>query len=231
MTLIEEKFIDLIINIISIVFGGGLILLFIEWQRHEREKKKWAEEDQQLAIDIPRAEMRVSTWQIEDGMNEQEELRIHRNQLEGTIKQLTIVVEFVIRNTTQAEIIITSYGSSIVNVPTGAVDIKRYYDLETFDLIEIEDIGAIKLQPLASLPRMAIIVSSFDERRKLETPPATVMVEAITSSGRVIQKNATLTVVQRFTDISHYQGQNHPKKYIEKILASTGAQEEDDIPF
>jgi len=222
---IQEKLLDLLINIVSIILGGGIILMIIELRRHQREKRVWAREDQMLEIDIPRADVRVRQWQISDDMSAEEKLVIYENQLEGTVKQLLTVAHFVIRNTTGAEIVVTSYDANLLQIPP-ANDDKRFYELETVDLISVEDVGAIKLRPYAAIARIVIVVSDFDEGRRLDTVPSTLVVEAKTSSGATIHGKATLSVVPRFPDIKVHDGRYHPKQYVDKI----GVPEEE-IPF
>jgi len=222
--LIQEKLLDLLINIVSIILGGGIILLIIEWRRHKRERTVWAREDQLLEIDIPRADVSVAKWQIYDNMSSDDKVVIYENQLEGTVKQLLTVAHFVIRNTTGAEIIVTSYDVNPLQIPPGK-ESKRFYDLETVDLISVEDMGAIKLRPYATIARIAVVVSEFGKDRRLEAVPSTLVVEAKTSSGATIHGKATLSVVPRLPDIEQYDGLHHPKRYVDKIRP------EEELPF
>lgn len=50
--LLQEKLLDLVVNFIAIVLGGGLITLVIEWRRHKREMQNWQREDATIQIDI-----------------------------------------------------------------------------------------------------------------------------------------------------------------------------------
>ncbi len=214
--LIEEKLLDLLINVISIILGGGIIVMIIELRRHRRERRVWAREDQLIEIDIPRADLRVRKWQVTEKLSAEEKLVIYENQLEGTVKELLVTAHFVIRNTTAAEILVTSYDAKMLRIPPGHVS-KRFYDLETADLVAVEDIGAIKLQPHAAIARIVILASRFGQDRKLETVPSTVLVEATTSSGASIHGQATLGVVSRIHGVEYYQKRYHPTKYVDKI--------------
>jgi len=222
--LIQEKLLDLLVNVIAIILGGGLIMLVIEWRRHQRERLAWQREDEMIQIDIPRSDMLVSKWQIGEKTSDKDKLVIYENKLEDTVKQLAIIAEFVIRNTTGAEIIITEYDAEILQVPSGD-DSKQFYDLETFDLISVDDIGAIRLRPYTTVPRILVLVSHFGKDRKLDTVPTTVVISAKTSSGKIIQGKSTLRVMPRISDLEVYQGTIHPKKYVDKI------REPENIPF
>ena len=233
--IIQEKLFDLLINIVSIILGGGIILMIIEWRRHQREKRLWAREDQLLEIDIPRADLRVTKWQITDKTPDDIQLRIYQNHLQDTVKELLAVAHFVIRNTTGAEIIVTSYTAKILNIPPGPDD-KRFYDLETADLISVEDICPVKLQPYTTIPRIVILASNFDEGRRLERVPSTLVVEATTSSGATIRGTAAFSIVpQHLPDVEFYDYLYHPKRYLDKIrppkLPEEPPEEGEEIPF
>jgi hypothetical protein len=219
--LIQGKLLDLLVNIVSIILGSGIILLIIELSRHRRERRAWAREDQLLEIDIPRAELQLTRWQIFAKMSNADKVTIYEHQLEGTIRQLLIAAHFVIRNTTSSEIVVTSYDANVLQIPPGHIR-KSFYDLETFDLISVEDIGTIKLQPYAAIARMVILEDNFDEKRKLDTAPSTLVVEAKTSSGATIHGKATLAIVPRLPDIKvgpHEKEyiQYYPKQYLDKL--------------
>lgn len=226
--LLQEKLIDLLVNFVSIVLGGGLVFLIIEWRRHRRERKKWEEEDNQVAIDIPRCEMRIWKWQINDFTPEDEQLTIYKNNLQNTNKQLLIVSNFVIRNTTPAEIVITSYGAATLNV-TSDIQTDHYYDLGTYDFVSREEVGAITLKPFGLISRMFVSAHKANGGNKIDYTPDTLAVEVKTSSGKVIQKKVTINVVSsNFPDMQLHQGFFRPNNYLEKIYID---QKEDDIPF
>ena len=132
--LIQGKLLDLLVNFVAIILGGGLITLVIELRRHQRERLNWQREDEMVQIDIPRSDLRCLTWIITDKTSDKDKLVIYENILEGTIRKIFVVAEFVIRNTTAAEIIITHYDADVLQIPSGN-DTKHFYDLETHDLI------------------------------------------------------------------------------------------------
>jgi hypothetical protein len=227
----DRVLLDLLINIVSIILGGGIILMIIEWRRHQREKRLWAREDQLLEIDIPRADLRVRKWQITDKTPDDIQLRIYQNKLEDTVMELLAVAHFVIRNTTGAEIIVTSYTAKILNIARVS-EYKGFYDLETADSISVEDICPVKLRPYTTIPRIVILWSNFDEHRKLERVPSTLVVEATTSSGATIRGTAALSVVPHLPDVEFYEYSYHPKRYIDKIRPLEEPPEEgEEIPF
>ncbi|MEW5870996.1 MAG: hypothetical protein AB1894_17110 [Chloroflexota bacterium] len=226
---LQEILLELIVNIVSIILGGGIIMMIIEWRRHQREQRKWEREDRLIEIDIPRADMSYSTWQFREEMSDGEKLNIYENNLEDTIRSMLVIVEFVIRNTTGSEIIITKYDVILIQIPPGD-ETKRFYDLETADLISVQDIGPVKLSPYAVIARTAIVVNTFSKNRRLETPPSALAVIVTTSSGNVLQGTASLRIVRGVPDdIKVYQEELHLKKYIQKI--QTHSDNFNDIPF
>jgi hypothetical protein len=228
--IIQDKLLDLIVNFIAIVLAGGLITVFIEWQRHQREKKNWKMEDELIQIDIPRSEMIVRKWQIEENTTDENKLMIYENKLQDTVKQLTVISEFVIRNTTAKEIIITKYDVELLQIPSGGYDFKRFYDLETFDHISVDEIGAVRLKPYTTIPRFIIYVCNFGKNRVLDTIPTTLVISAKTSSGKIIQSTTTsLRIIPKLPDdLEIYENAVQPKRYVDKIRPPSG---EDDIPF
>jgi hypothetical protein len=227
--LLEDRLLDLLVNIVSIIIGGGLITAIIEWRRHKREMMTWQKEDATIQIDIPVARMSASLWAIGEKTADKEKLMIYENGLEKTVKQFVIYAEFVIRNTTAAEIIVRDYFAEVPNIPFW-VDEVDYYDLETFDLISKRDVGAIRLMPYATIPRAVVYVANFDKGRKLERDalPTTLTISVMTSSGKTIQGSATINVIGALAGLVGYDGKVYPVRYYAKVFAPPP---EDEIPF
>jgi len=223
--LIQGKLLDLLVNFVAIILGGGLITLVIELRRHQRERLNWQREDEMVQIDIPRSDLRCLTWIITDKTSDKDKLVIYENILEGTIRKIFVVAEFVIRNTTAAEIIITHYDADVLQIPSGN-DTKHFYDLETHDLISVDDIGAVRLRPYSTIPRVLVLVCEFDKDRKLESLPTTLVISAKTSSGKILQGKATLNLVNRIPDLEYFRDEYHLKKYADKVRTP-----EDELPF
>jgi hypothetical protein len=225
----ELFFATLLVNVISIILGGGIVLLFIEVRRHQRERRAWQIEDQTLQIDIPRAEIRVARWIISDDMPEKDQLIILKRKLENQIRDYTAIAEFVIRNTTPAEVVVTSYNAFVSPITVGyGQQYEHYYDLETYDLIDVEEIGAFTIKPYGVVPRYCVI-GWYTRGRGLEEIPSSIIVEVTTSTGKLIQGKAVLNVVSNdFGELQVYDSFPRPKRYLRKIGVPT---EEDDIPF
>lgn len=224
----RDKLLDLIINVISIILGGGLVMLFIEWRRHQRESLNWKREDQRLEVHIPRADMMIRKWQLESNLPDRIKLNIYENKLEGTFRNLMLIADFVIQNTTQAEIVVVKYDFAILLIPPGD-DVKRFYDLETGDLMSLEDTGPTKLRPLSALTRQIIFEGRFSKDRRLETLPTTFVVTAETSDGSIVQGRATIKIVSLIPDMKRVGEDLHPKKYADKLVVEP--KDETEIPF
>src|SRR5215208_567747 len=98
--MIQEKLLDLLVNVVAIILGGGFITLLIDWRRHKREMQTWQREDETIQIDIPRSDALRLYWKIEKETPDKTKLMIYENHLENTIRRIVLVAEFVIRNTT-----------------------------------------------------------------------------------------------------------------------------------
>jgi hypothetical protein len=224
--LVQDKLWDLLVNLISILISGGLLLLLIEWRRHRREQSQWKREDTKLEIDVPRAEINHTAWAIDAKMNEGMQLQIYKRQLLGTVKTYSILVDFVIRNTTNGELVIISYGVE-ENAPPG-MRTYQLYDLETLELIMLESQPATRLQPLGTIARTALIYRSLELNEKMENSPTNVRIYSQTSEGVRIQKEIELkTVPTTLIDFTK-DGDVHPIAYIRKFHPELG---EDEIPF
>lgn len=223
--MLQEKLLDLLVNIVAIIIGGGLITALIEWRRHKRELATWQKEDETIQIDIPVARIAPSTWQINNKTSVADKLMIYENQLEKTVRTFVIYAEFVIRNTTPAEIVVTSYGVEVPNIPF-AVDDVKFYDLESFD--PTDEGNAIRLRPYASIPRVVVYFARFDKERKLERAelPTSLTVVVKTSNGKVIQNTSDLRGVGMPLGLEWHQGAFYPTKYYARIV-----KDEDDVPF
>ncbi len=225
--ILQDKLLDLLVNLVAIVLGGGLITLAIEWRRHKREMQNWQREDETIQIDVPVSNITRTKWKIDPKTSDKDKLMIYENQLENSIKLIIIYAEFVIRNTTPAEIIITNYGTELLSIPAGS-DIITFYDLETFDVVSVDDFGAIRLKPYATIPRALVFVTKFDKDRKLaeDALPTTLVISVTTSSGKVIRRSAELNLVLGWPGVTVHEGVFVPTKFAEKFK-----DEEDDVPF
>jgi hypothetical protein len=223
--LLQEKLLDLLVNIVAIILGGGLITLVIEWRRHRREMQNWKKEDETIQIDIPVARITPYLWAIGEKTTDKQKLEIYENKLENTIKTFVIYSEFVIRNTTPAEIIVRQYNAEVSNIPYGQ-DVVDYYDLESFD--RISQSGAIRLKAFATIPCAVVYVARFDKDRKLEREslPNSLSISVETSDGKVIQHSENLRSIKGLVGVVLNGDRVLPIRYFQKFVLP-----DDDIPF
>lgn len=234
---LQDKLWDLFINLISFLVSGGLLLLLIEWRRHRREQRGWKREEERLEIDVPRAEMSHSVWAIGDKMSDKVKLRLYENQLLGKVNHYRILVDFVIRNTTNGELVVISYGVE-ETAPPGD---KTYnlYDLASADFIEPKSLAATVLQPLGTIARTALVDRGINIRQKMDSPPTHVRIHAETSEGIRVQKEVELKEVPSTPNIGYSpEGVVHLLAYLEKFLPEEVREidkeleiEEGEIPF
>lgn len=225
---LQDKLLDLLINLISILVSGGLLLAFIEWQRHRREQRQWKREEAKLEIDVPRAEIAYSVWAIKDGLSDKQKLMLYENQLIGKVNTYQILVDYVIRNTTGGELVIISYGVE-ENAPPGDKTL-RLYDLQTLDLID-QSLSTV-LQPLGTIARTALINRALSYRQKIDSPPTQVRIYAETSEGVRVQKEVELKKVPSLPTGYTPEGEMHLRAYVDKMPPPSEAViEEEEIPF
>lgn len=196
-----DKFWDLVVNLLSVILGGGAIVAYIEWRRYQRERRAEEREQERVALDIVNAEISDIRWVVHDRMEPEMKLRIYENRLEGTVREYTILVEFVLRNTTNTDLVITELKCDEAGLPERPYQLRKSDVYEVFDLPTGEYKGekldeVVNIGPLGSLGRAVWIERSFDERQKLETPPSTVTVQVKTSEGRVVDHNIPLRLVE-----------------------------------
>lgn len=233
----EEIIWTLVINTVSIILGGGLIGLWIDWRRHQRELRQWAKEDKQLEIDIPRADMRVWRYQLEKHMGDKEKLQIYEGKLEGTVEKFLIVVQFAVRSTTNSDVILTSYSVDVPSLLEGWRVSADYYDLDKdYEKADPRNIESLTLRPYGSISRLCVITSKEDifakSQQRLEDPPKTVSVTATLSTGAVVQTQAALKVLESgMPGVGEHKGDYYPIKYFEKENPDTYITEVDEIPF
>jgi len=190
-----DKFWDLVVNLVSIILGGGAIATYIEWRRYQRERRAEKREEEKVAVDVINGQIAVKRWELDDKMKSETKLRIYENQLQGTVKHYTILAEFVLRNTTNAELVLAQLETEEPGVQKYDFrpgDVYEVYDMQTGDLIGGYFPGVATLSPLGTLQRAVWIERNFHEKRKLETPPSTLTVGVTTSEGKEITRNIPL---------------------------------------
>jgi hypothetical protein len=238
---VVERLLDFAVTFLGFLFSGGLLLLIFEIRRHRRERQQWEREDAKLEIDVPTAELDSGVWIVTDRMDDKQKLRLYENQLIGKVSNYQFVVDFVIRNTTNGELVVVAYGVE-EDAPPGPKTY-RLYDMKTADGISSTDMSGITLPPLGTISRTAYVSRSLDESQKMDAPPSRVRVYARTSDGVLVQKEAKLQRGGRFAIGYTPGGEEHLQRYLERMsegqiakLDTTaepppGFVEESDIPF
>ena len=154
------------------------------------------------------------------------------------MKRYFILVDFVIRNTTNGQVVVFDYGVSD-SVSIGLRTF-RYYDLETADLLTNEDFHPITLQPLGTIGRTVLIERIFNYQQRVDRPPATLRVFAETSEAIRVQKEVELKQRQFVVhaDITYTEDDGvHLSRYVDKIESKEPEEpppdfiEESEIPF
>lgn len=243
---LQDKIADLIVTVIGVLIGGGLIVAFVEWKRHQREQEQWKREQEQwkreqekLEIDVPRAEIATNRWEVTKAMDDKMKLIIFENELSGKVSSYLILVDFVVRNTTNGEVIVTSYG---VDDPTPPATRSKYdlHDMVKSEMVDKDNLSASKLPPLGTIARTALMQRKFAANKKIDNPPEKITIYAETSDGKRILQEVTLKETSIYPSIRYNDGMvPFLKSYIdtlsdedkEKLGFSVSDISEEEIPF
>lgn len=236
-----DKLWDFAVNMLSVLVGGGAIVAYIELRRYQREKKAIQREEQRVAVDVISSEISVEKWVPHSGLSTEDKLRVYEHQLDGTVKSYIILLEFLLRNTTNTEVVVTRLATEEPGVPERPLEsfaaeveeVYEIYDLQTGGSVPAGFDELTTLQPSGTLTRALWIQRFFDEQLKLETPPSTIAVTVETSGGREKTHNISLRNVRAITKLRsspkgspYYAGAATPPPRVveEEDL-------EDEIPF
>ena len=198
-----DKFWDLVVNFVSVILGGGAIVTYIEWRRYQREQRALKREEEGVAIEVVGAAIEVAKWKVVEKMSPEEQLRIYKNHLEDMVKEYYIALEFVVRNTANTQQLVRGIETEEPGIPeregiiTRAEQFDEYF---VFDLQSLKFLGhnmesTSTLDPYATLGRCVYIKRKFDEKRRLEKAPSTIVVKVKMSEERSVVRSITLNEV------------------------------------
>jgi hypothetical protein len=104
----QQLLLQIVVSFVAGLVGGGLISAYIDWMRFRREEEEIEREEQRVSINSIRSVIAGESWRLKKSMSDKGKLYVLMNDLEGTVNEYGIVAEFVIRNLTDDEVIITS---------------------------------------------------------------------------------------------------------------------------
>jgi hypothetical protein len=113
----QELLFQSLISLIGGLLGGGAISAYLDWKRFRREQAEIAREEQRFAIEPISALIQVDRWEPTKRMNDGLKLYMYENGLMDSVREYRIVAEFVVRNLTDQELIITRVEVVEFNVP------------------------------------------------------------------------------------------------------------------
>ena len=198
-----DKIWDLVVNLVSIILGGGAIVTYIEWRRYQREQRALKREEEGVAIEVVSAAIEVAKWKVVEMESPEEQLRIYKNHLEDMVKEYTIALEFVVRNTTNSQQLITGIETEEPGIPeregiiTRAEQFDQYvvFDLQSLKFLGYDMGSTSTLDPYATLGRCVYINRKFDEKRRLEKAPSNIVVRVKMSEERSVVRSIILNEV------------------------------------
>lgn len=104
----EIDLVQVLLSLLSGVIGGGIIVAWIEIQRHRHEKEEWKLKDKKIDIKVLAVESNVSHWDPSLYNNEKEKLSIYEKGLNNKVSKWLLVIKISYSNLTDRDILITS---------------------------------------------------------------------------------------------------------------------------
>lgn len=104
----EISLIQVLLSLLSGVVGGGIILAWIEIQRHRHEKVEWKLRDKKIDIKILTVESNISYWDPSTYNDEKQKLAIYEKGLTNKVSEWLFVVKVSYSNLSDRDILITS---------------------------------------------------------------------------------------------------------------------------
>jgi hypothetical protein len=212
---------QLLVSLIGGLLGGGIIDAYLNWKRFRREEDKIKKEEQRVAIDSIRSVICVTPWKLSDKMSDKLQLYILKHKLEGSVRECAIVAEFLVRNLTDDEVVITNIEIDFPGVPafdfwdseTDDVHPRTYTDggipyvqpvntdFKMYDMWAFYDwkthketeIEYVTLKPKATFPIACVSVYRFCAIRRLNTPPKSIAVTVHSTGGHSVTEVLALT--------------------------------------
>lgn len=104
----EINLVQVLLSLLSGVIGGGIILAWIELQRHRHEKEEWKLKDKRIDIKVLSVESDVERWDPTKYRDEKEKLKIYEFGLNNKVSEWRFIIKIAYSNLTDRDIIITS---------------------------------------------------------------------------------------------------------------------------
>ena len=83
---------DVVTQILMVLIGGllsgGILIAWIEFQRHRREKLEWELKDKKIVLRVISVTSKEDRWKTDTEKMEKERLRLFETGLDGKIKIL-----------------------------------------------------------------------------------------------------------------------------------------------
>ena len=94
------------------LFGGGLIVGWIEFKRYSREKKEWARADKKVELIKLTTQSLITNWDTKYA-NDTEKIRLFESGLNGKIRYWRFLIKYEIANLTGQDILAHSISPEI----------------------------------------------------------------------------------------------------------------------
>ena len=96
----------IVITIITGILSGGIVIAWIEFQRHRHENIEWKQKEKKVEIRVISAKSDSSRWNT-NLYDEKEKLRIFETGLDGKVQSWEFLIQIVISNLLENDILAT----------------------------------------------------------------------------------------------------------------------------
>lgn len=97
---------SIIIMLVSSLLGGGIVIAWIEFQRHRHENIEWKKKEKKVETRVISAKSVSQRWKA-SSCDEKEKLRIFETALDGKVKYWTFLIQIVLSNLLDSDLLAT----------------------------------------------------------------------------------------------------------------------------
>lgn len=242
-----EYYMDLItqflVTIVGGLLSGGILITWIEFQRHQREKKEWQLKDRKLELRIINVASVEDKWIASIIRDEKEKLNIYDAGLDGKIHSWMFMVKIAFSNLTDSDILATSLSleiqqPSFEQAASKKFDSENYfyqrlirYDLMNKNIISESDLPLII--PAKTTSGVVYMGEwNFGYRSIVGNLPTTATFKILLDDGTLRNINIDFSKSVKNIEILYSStGNKHWLPAIEKHGQEINKMDEENVPF
>jgi hypothetical protein len=227
----------IILTIVTGLLSGGIVIAWIELQRHRHEKLEWKEKEKKVEIRIISAKSDIRRWNA-SRYDEKEKLRIFETGLDGKISYWAFLIQIVISNLLENDLLATEIT---LETPQPDMEMKENKNLKyeknisslsliKYDLMKKDIINDLTLPlviPAKSSTGVVFYgVWNFNYPFLTKSVPNKATFKMTLDDGTTRVENIDLIEVEYLSDIgTSASGEDHWRPYLIKNNI------EEEIPF